>query len=82
MSKYSDYIVTGGGGGESVLNGTGVPSAGLGNDGDTYIDNYTGFYYKKETGSWVKKRQMGVTISSTAPSSPDTHDLWLDISNL
>ena len=35
------------------LNGTGVPAAGLGNDGDYYLDDATGDYYTKVTGAWV-----------------------------
>ncbi len=40
--------------GSSILSGSGVPNATLGNDGDTYIDVSTGDTYKKTTGSWTK----------------------------
>ena len=34
--------------------GTGVPSAGLGNNGDRYLDNNNGNVYEKVDGSWVQ----------------------------
>ncbi len=47
--------------GAQFLEGDGVPDNENGNDGDIYIDNLTAYYYKKETGAWVKKRQLGVS---------------------
>ena len=41
--------------GKSFLNGEGVPSDTLGNDGDSYVDTTTFDYYAKENGKWVKK---------------------------
>ena len=41
--------------GKSFLNGEGVPSDTLGNDGDSYVDTKTFDYYTKENGKWVKK---------------------------
>lgn len=38
--------------GSSWLNGNGVPSSGLGNDGDYYLDDLTGDVYTKVSGSW------------------------------
>lgn len=50
-SSVNDWIIRKNNG--TWLNGSGVPSAGLGNDNDNYIDNVTGNYYKKVSGSWV-----------------------------
>ena len=41
--------------GKSFLNGEGVPSDTLGNDGDSYVDTKTFDYYAKENGKWVLK---------------------------
>ena len=41
--------------GTSFLNGEGVPSDTLGNDGDSYVDTTTFDYYTKENGKWIKK---------------------------
>ena len=38
--------------GSSFLSGSGVPAGGLGNDGDTYLDEDTGLLYAKSGGSW------------------------------
>ena len=35
-----------------ILYGTGVPGAGLGNNGNSYIDTVTGTFYKKAAGAW------------------------------
>ena len=34
--------------------GTGPPAAGLGNDGDTYLDNASRLIYQKRAGAWVR----------------------------
>lgn len=39
--------------GASVLTGSGVPAAGLGNVGDVYIDSATGELYSKGAGGWT-----------------------------
>lgn len=42
-----------GGGGNTVLNGSGAPSSGLGNNGDFYIDTTaTAIYGPKTAGAW------------------------------
>lgn len=38
--------------GNTVLTGTGAPGAGLGNDGDVYIDGDNGDIYEKVAGTW------------------------------
>lgn len=38
--------------GTSVLTGNGAPGAGLGEDGDVYIDAESGDIYRKEMGTW------------------------------
>jgi len=38
--------------GFNFIQGNGVPSGGLGNDGDTYLNNSNGDIYLKVTGSW------------------------------
>ncbi len=39
--------------GASFLSGTGIPSIGLGADGDTYVDLTTGLTYFKSLGTWT-----------------------------
>ena len=41
--------------GKSLLTGNGAPSEDLGVDGDSYIDLDSYDFYRKETGTWVKK---------------------------
>ena len=41
------------------LSGSGVPGAGLGNDGDLYIDDLTGQYYTKSGGAWTLQGPTG-----------------------
>jgi hypothetical protein len=43
---------TNGTNGTAFLSGSGVPAAGLGNNGDTYLDVSTGDLYKKTAGVW------------------------------
>ncbi len=68
--------------GSQILEGNGLPDTGIGTDGDMYIDNLTGYYFKKETGAWAKKSQLGVAKGTSAPSNPDTYDLWLDTTGI
>jgi hypothetical protein len=41
--------------GNTVLQGSGAPSAGTGNDGDTYLDTTNHVIYKKSSGSWASQ---------------------------
>jgi hypothetical protein len=43
---------TDGADGASFLSGSGAPAAGLGQNGDSYVDTATGTVYKKASGSW------------------------------
>ncbi len=43
--------------------GAGVPSSGLGVDGDLYLDNLNSYYYLKVSGAWVFQGQLAVTPS-------------------
>lgn len=45
--------------GNQILVGSGAPSAGLGNDGDQYIDADNGDIYTKVTGSWSLQGNIG-----------------------
>jgi hypothetical protein len=38
--------------GSNILYGAGVPAAGDGRDGDTYVDTVLGNYYRKNAGAW------------------------------
>lgn len=38
-----------------ILYGTGVPGSGLGVDGNSYVDQASGSFYHKESGSWILK---------------------------
>lgn len=42
----------GGGGGGEVLSGSGTPGAGLGSNGDIYVDLNNGDLYRKFGGAW------------------------------
>lgn len=59
---------TDGAAGASVRTGTGAPAAGLGNDGDVYIDSATGDLYSKTGGAWAK------TGSLKGPAGDDGDD--------
>ena len=62
--------------GTSVLTGTGAPGAGLGSDGDVYIDGDNGDIYEKVTGTWnLIGSPNGVaqtTRTDTDGASPET----------
>ncbi len=49
-----------------ILYGSGVPSSGLGVDGNSYIDQLDGSFYRKESGGWILKITLtgssGVTL--------------------
>lgn len=67
--------------GTSIHTGSGVPSGGLGNDGDVYIDADTGEIYDKASGSWTLRGEItggivGTDITGkTANTTPATDDL-------
>ena len=50
-------------GASSFLVGSGVPSSGLGNDGDVYLDSATGNLYEKASGSWSVDSQISLPAS-------------------
>lgn len=56
----------GGGSGAAWYDGTGAPAAGLGADGDYYLDDATGDVYTKSSGSWA------VTANIKGPSGTVT----------
>lgn len=57
-AKGADGIVGGDGAdGASFLTGEGVPAAGLGADGDAYLDRLTGDLYAKAAGAWAATGQ-------------------------
>jgi hypothetical protein len=64
----------GSGGGSVWYNGTGVPSAGLGLNGDYYLRLDNGYVYNKVTGSWVQVANLtgptGATGATGATGSP------------
>jgi len=45
--------------GTKLIQGSGVPASGLGEDGDTYIDNANNNMYLKVTGSWTLTGNIG-----------------------
>lgn len=59
---------TDGADGSSVRSGAGAPAAGLGNEGDVYIDSTTGDLYAKGAGGWAK------TGSLKGPAGTDGTD--------
>lgn len=77
-SSVNDWIIRKNNG--TWLNGSGVPSAGLGNDNDNYINNDNGDYYKKVSGSWVLQGNLqgpagatgatGATGPAGSPGAP------------
>ena len=62
--------------GATILTGSGVPSSGVGNDGDLYLDTATGDLYQKSGGSWsVVANLTGPTgatgdTGATGPTGP------------
>jgi len=62
--------------GSQILAGAGVPVASLGSNSDFYLDNSTGSYYKKISGTWVSQGSLrgpaGLpgAIGPTGPQGP------------
>ena len=53
VNNATVVTITGGGGGNTILNGAGVPDPGLGEDGDFYIDTTADeIYGPKTAGAW------------------------------
>jgi len=82
-----------GGGGNTVLSGTGAPDSGLGDVGDFYIDTAAwDIYGPKGGGGWGSGTSMigpqgdpgtpgtVIEIGSLPPATPSTGDLWIDTS--
>lgn len=71
LQKIVSLMNNGAGGG---LHGTGVPDAGTGNNGQTYVDDDTGNFYVKSNGGWVLVTGVGsladaqVFRSTSAPA--------------
>jgi len=57
--------------GTSVFTGNGAPGAGLGNDGDVYIDADNGDIYQKVTGSWSLQGSPGSMALTTRSDTID-----------
>jgi hypothetical protein len=62
--NFLDMLVAGG----VILSGSGVPSSGLGNDGDFYIRTSTFDLYKKVTGAWVLQTSLIGATGATGPA--------------
>lgn len=58
--------------GTSVYTGNGAPGAGLGNNGDVYIDADSGDIYEKSAGTWNLVGNVGIPVAQTTRS--DTID--------
>src|SRR6185437_10250129 len=59
--------------GSQILAGAGIPSSSLGSNNDFYLDNSTGNYYKKISGTWTAQGSLrGPTGSpgATGPQGP------------
>ncbi len=56
--------------GSQIYNGSGVPSAGLGVNGDYYIDNSTGDLYFKSGGVWSIATSLKGPQGATGPQGP------------
>ena len=50
--------------GAAWYNGSGVPSTSLGSNGDYYLNDDDGYYYKKVAGSWVYQGSLMLTAPS------------------
>jgi hypothetical protein len=68
--------------GSKWLSGSGAPSAGLGADGDFYLDTATGRAYAKASGTWTQQVDLlnAWLTGSGAPAGAlgDTGDYYLD----
>lgn len=51
--------------GFDFLTGNGAPGSSIGQDGDVYLDNITGDFYKKVSGSWSKQTNLKGPMGST-----------------
>lgn len=65
-------IVASGPRGVSFLVGTGVPSSGLGFDGDEYLDSDTGDLYSKSSGSWSLTGNLTIPASGVVTTPTGT----------
>lgn len=61
---------TNGTNGASALTGSGVPGAGLGSNGDLYVDSATGDLYKKVAGVWTLQGSLKGATGATGPVGP------------
>lgn len=64
------YFGTGGGGGSVWYTGAGVPSGGLGADGDMYLRTSNGDVYQKSSGSWAVVANIVGPIGPAGPTGP------------
>lgn len=64
--------------GRTILNGSGAPGAGIGSNGDYYLDNDTSRLYLKAGGTWSSYIVLKIPVSTTAPVNPNVGDLWVD----
>lgn len=77
--------------GKTIRYGSTAPSAGTGNDGDFYINTSNNYIYgPKAAGAWPAGISLvgggastgsSVTISDTAPGSPNSGDVWWNSTN-
>lgn len=76
--------------GKTIRYGSTAPSAGTGNDGDFYINTSNNYIYgPKAAGTWPAGISLvgggaagsSVTISDTAPVSPNSGDVWWNSTN-
>lgn len=72
ISRIPRHGVVGGGGGSTLLYGTGVPDASLSFDGAYYLDTTDLDLYFKIAGAWV-------IIASFAPTFPTNANNWEDL---
>jgi hypothetical protein len=64
--------------GRSVRNGSGAPGAGVGNNGDFYIDTDTHDWYGPKTaGVWGSRYSRRMTVSATEPTGAVNGDVWI-----
>lgn len=67
---------SGSGGGAAWFNGSGVPSSGLGANGDYYLDDDNGDVYTKASGAWVLAANIegpqGIQGDPGDPGTPGT----------
>src|SRR6185312_16322968 len=56
--------------GSQILAGAGVPVSSLGSNSDFYLDNSTGNYYKKISGTWTSQGSLRGPTGSTGAIGP------------